>query len=238
MEPITYIFAALVLGIVPPLFWLWFWLKEDANPEPRGEIAVVFLAGMGGVIVAILLENSVFSANNSLRQFWGYGSGAFQLINVLGFAFIEEIVKVAAAFFTALKSKYFDEPVDAMVYMVVAALGFAALENVLFVADSLRGGLYQSITVTSFRFVNAILLHIAASALVGAGFAFTFFHKERRVFELVLGVFLATLLHSLYNFFIINGVWNPATELWSTVLVVLGAGTALLLFERARKIIV
>ena len=139
MEPITYIFAALVLGIVPPLFWLWFWLKEDANPEPRGEIAVVFLAGMGGVIVAILLENSVFSANNSLRQFWGYGSGAFQLINVLGFAFIEEIVKVAAAFFTALKSKYFDEPVDAMVYMVVAALGFAAFRECFIRSRQFKG---------------------------------------------------------------------------------------------------
>ena len=52
---------------------------------------------------------------------------SFVFLGVL--AYIEEAVKYLAAKTSALRSKAFDEPVDAMVYLVVAALGFAAPQN-------------------------------------------------------------------------------------------------------------
>src|SRR3989344_4835684 len=136
MDFLAYIFLAGALAFLPSLFWLWFWLKEDDHPEPRREILLVFLAGMLGVVVAIILENSFSSANNVFQKFFGYGAFWFSILNIFGFAFLEEITKTAAAFFTAIRSKYFDEPVDAMIYMVAAALGFAALANILFLVFS------------------------------------------------------------------------------------------------------
>lgn len=238
MDITSYILLAFGLGFLPPAFWLWFWLREDAHPEPKKEVLLVFFAGAGAVLAALVLENTFFTANISLQKSLGYTLLTFQFLNILGFAFIEELVKTGAAFFTALKSRYFDEPVDAMIYLVTAALGFAALENVLFIAESLKSGVHQSILVSSFRFINAALLHASASAIIGAGLAFSFFHKERRLFELILGITLATLLHALYNFFIIGGI-GPANgagfQVASTLLVVFGAMVALLLFERARR---
>lgn len=238
MEVLIQILIVLALAFLPPLLWLWFWLREDEHPEPRREILIVFLAGMAGVVLAVLLENTFYAANSSAQKFFGYGALALQALNVFGFAFLEEITKTAAAFFTALRSKYFDEPVDAMVYLVTAALGFAALENAMFVGKALESGVAQSAAVGAFRFINAVLLHVSSSALVGAGFAFSFFHKEKRLRELALGVFFATLLHALYNFFIIINIGGAVlNQIAVTLLVVLGASTALALFERARRAI-
>lgn len=239
MGILSYIFVTLFLAFLPPILWLWFWLREDAHPEPRREILAVFLAGMGGVILAVILENNFFAANRFFQGVFGYSFFYLQLFNVIGFAFLEEIVKTAAAFFTALRSKYFDEPVDAMIYLITAALGFAALENALFIGESFKSGLAQSVAVSAFRFINAVLLHVSSAALIGAGFAFSFFHKERRRMELFLGLFLATLLHALYNFFIIKNIGGEAAnQVAVTILVVAGAAVALVLFERARRVIV
>lgn len=235
---LNFIAIAFLLGFLPPIIWLFFWNREDDHPEPKKEILIVFLAGMASVIFAVFLEKNIFSLNSFLRRAFEYGMPSFQLINIVGFALIEEIAKTAAAYATALRSKFFDEPVDAMVYMITAALGFAALENVFFIADSLKAGVDQSIIVSAFRFINASLLHVSTSAIVGAGLAFSFFHRERRHRELAFGIFAATLLHIAYNFFIINSTWSANTQAGITLIVILGSVASLILFERARREII
>ena len=250
---INFISISLLLGFLPPLLWLLFWLREDKHPEPKKEILIVFLAGAAMVVLAVLFEKTVCSINNSfyagqaanchpvdflLLRVPLYGTFAFQLLNIIGFALVEELSKAGAAYFTALRSRFFDEPVDAMVYMVTAALGFAALENVLFISQSLKAGVDQSIIVSAFRFINASLLHVSTSSMVGAGLAFSFFHREKRHKELFWGIFAATLLHVAYNFFIINSTWNAKTQIGITLIVIFGGAASLILFERARREII
>src|SRR3990172_4645093 len=58
MTELTTLIFAVFGGILPALFWLWFWLKEDReHPEPRGKIAASFLVGMGAVFLALPLEH-------------------------------------------------------------------------------------------------------------------------------------------------------------------------------------
>ncbi|MDO8523058.1 MAG: PrsW family glutamic-type intramembrane protease [bacterium] len=230
----------ILFGFIPPVLWLVFWVKEDPHPEPRKEILAVFFAGMAIVALAVFLENYFFKSNQLSREAFGYSPAIFQIVNLLGFAFIEEICKMLAVIFTALRSKYFDEPIDAMIYMVTAAMGFAALENILFIADSLQYSVNQTILVSAFRFINAILLHASTAILIGAGFAFSYFHHERRWKELGGAIVFSTLLHASYNFFIINNTDNIGEnfgQIIATGLVLLGAVAGLFLFERARRII-
>lgn len=230
----------ILFGFFPPILWLIFWAKEDPNPEPGREIFVVFFAGFAVVALAIFLENYYFKANQYFKEVFQYSIPAFQMSNILGFALIEELCKLLAAVLTALRSKYFDEPVDAMIYMVTAAMGFAALENILFIADSLQTSVNQTILVSAFRFINAILLHASTAILIGSGLAFSYFHHERRWKELGSAIILATLLHASYNFFIINNMDRVAGvpgQVIATFLVLFGAVTGLLLFERVRRII-
>ena len=92
-----------------------------------------------------------------------------------------------------------------MIYMVVAALGFATVENIGAVHATpegltLLGNIFETI---SFRFVGATLLHVLASALVGFYWA-----KSIRGFGarsiLLRGIVFATILHSFFNYLILS----------------------------------
>lgn len=241
MAAVEFIFSAqsllvVALGILPPILWLAFWLREDTHPEPKKEIVFVFFAGMASVAAALLFESIFLETNSSLGKIFAYSAGTFQMLNLLGFALIEELSKTFAAFFTAIKSKYFDEPEDGIIYLITAALGFAAMENVLFIAGSLKISVGQSLVVSAFRFINAVLLHVSSAAIIGAGFAFSFYHKTNRNKDVIFAIVLATLLHALYNYLIIKNIESAVGQFSATLLVVGGAIIALLLFEKARRL--
>ena len=109
------IIFAILGGILPAVLWLKFWLKEDKHQEPRGLILKVFLMGMVAVPIAVLLEKGVptFIPDYTFTSF------------VL-WAIIEEGLKFCAAYFIALKTRFADEPIDMVLYMMTAALGFSA----------------------------------------------------------------------------------------------------------------
>ncbi|MEK7599090.1 MAG: PrsW family glutamic-type intramembrane protease, partial [Patescibacteria group bacterium] len=119
-------------GALAGLIWLWFWLKEDCHPEPRKIIILTFVIGAIGVPVAFLLEELSFYFGRSLG-FWPAGSPTFILLMI--WAVIEENIKYFAAYLAAFRRKFFDEPIDAPIYLIAAALGFAAVENIFMLSS-------------------------------------------------------------------------------------------------------
>lgn len=193
------IFFAVLGGVLPALFWLWFWLKEDhVHPEPRGLIVLAFLVGMLATATAYPLE-----------KFVGGELGDGTNIDNFRFLFlvsvIEEGLKYIGIYFVALKSRFFDEPIDAVIYLVTIALGFAALENTMFLIAPLGSGdAYESIMLGNFRFIGATLLHVAASSIVGVTLAMHFYSSaSKRFAATVLALSGAIGLHTLFNFTII-----------------------------------
>ncbi|KKU78908.1 MAG: hypothetical protein UY04_C0023G0007 [Parcubacteria group bacterium GW2011_GWA2_47_7] len=189
------VFIALLGGILPAVFWLWFWLKEDKlHREPRGLIILSFLVGMLATALAFPLEK--FAAEN-------LAGSDFALLAI--WAFIEEVLKFLGIYIVALRSKYFDEPIDAVIYFMTIALGFAALENTMFLLNPLgNGDAVATILLGNFRFIGATLLHVGASGFVGVMVAFSFYEirSQRRLAALV-GLLGAITLHTLFNFSII-----------------------------------
>ena len=115
-------------------------------------------------------------------------------------------MKYLAARVTVLRRREDDEPIDPVIYMVTVALGFAALENVLFLLSPLAGEtVLQTIMTGNLRFVGATLLHVLSSAAIGVALALSFYQPRRikRLFA-VAGVILAVALHSAFNFLILN----------------------------------
>ena len=192
LEPIL---AAVAGGLFPALAWLWFWRREDArHPEPRMLIALAFLAGMATVAIAIPIEKFV-------APFL-----ATQTLIFTAWSAIEELLKYLAARFTVLRRREDNEPIDPVIYMVTVALGFAAAENVLFLLSPLAGDTFvQTLMTGNLRFVGATLLHVLSSAVIGVALALAFYKPRatKRLYAL-LGVILAALLHSLFNFLILN----------------------------------
>jgi protease PrsW len=217
------LFIAFLGGVLPSLLWLAFWLFEDrCEPEPKRYLFYTFLAGAVAVAPVLYAENLALT----------YLSGTMLL---LAWAFTEEIFKFGAAYVTSLRSYVFDEPLDAVIYMVTAALGFSAVENSLFLFGALQNDSFWQATVTGdLRFIGATLLHTLASGAIGVALALSFYKgvATRRLFALC-GVILATALHTLFNFFIL-GKGGDAT-FWIFLCIWLGIIAMLLLMERVKE---
>jgi len=134
---------------------------------------------------------------NQFAQFQGIAPYGIASLFVL--AGIEEIVKFGAVFFSVSKRKEFDEPIDPMIYMVTAALGFAAIENIATVFQA-----PSSLETATLRFVGATLLHSLSSAVVGYywGRFLAFGTKYWR--RIIAGLLGATVLHVVFNYLIIT----------------------------------
>lgn len=218
-------------GALAGLIWLWFWLKEDCHPEPRKIIILTFIIGAIGVPIAFLFEELIFHFGRSLG-FWPTGSPTFILL--MFWAVIEETIKYSAAYLAAFRRKFFDEPVDAPIYLITAALGFAAVENIFMLSSIFQKEILGGLATVNLRFVGATLLHIVASAVVGLSIAYDFFHRHHRARNALGGLALASLLHGLFNFFILKGGSENIIYVFSVVW--LGAVIIILSMEKIRNL--
>jgi len=217
------LFLSLVFGFLPPLFWLWFWLREDARPEPRSLIFLVFIYGMVAAVLSIPVEYFVKLFTENI------------IILLLSWSFIEEIFKYLAASKGGLLKKAFDEPIDALVYMTTAALGFASAENVLFLLKAVgTSGTIATVVTGNLRFLGATLLHVVASSILGASIAYAFFHKEKMIRNVLGGLILSTALHFSFNFLILksepNDILRIFIPLWVFIIAVI------FLYEKIKNI--
>ena len=225
MNELTPFLGALAGGLFPALAWLWFWRREDApHPEPRKLIALAFFAGMVAVIVVIPIQKFVATLLIS------------QTLIFTAWSAIEEIVKYIAARTTVLRRREDDEPIDPVIYMVAVALGFAALENTLFLFSPLAGETaVQSVLTGNLRFVGATLLHVLSSAVIGVALALSFYSPKRVKRMYVLGgVILAIALHSAFNFLILNMAEEHLLRVFG--LVWLGVVVLLAVLEYVKRI--
>lgn len=190
-----------LLTFLPPILWLLFYLREDRHPEPKLLLILAFVGGMASALVALLAECAwVFVASGSCQG--GIHPDLSPLILFLGIALIEEYVKYLPIKFLVIRRPDFDEPVDGMIYMMTAALGFAALENMLFIFPLFQESVFSGIEVAANRFLGANLLHALSSGIVGFFLARAWFHPHRHHF-VALGIVLATLLHAGFNYLIL-----------------------------------
>jgi len=140
-------------------------------------------------------------------------------------AAVEELFKYAAVAAFVLWRKSVDESVDYVIYMITAALGFAALENTLFLLGPLmQGQVFESVVTSNIRFVGASLLHVVSSALIGFALGFSFMHRRlMRIVLVVIGVILAIALHAGFNILILSGeasgMFQALFTVWSAAIV-------------------
>lgn len=190
----------LILASLPSLIWLAFYLRKDKHPEPNKMIIKIFLFGALMVPVAGLLEHGFFLGLEKLSLLNKI------IILIIGFALIEEFLKYIVVKFGALKNKAFDEPVDIMIYLIIAALGFAAAENIYLLSQAypVDTPMLQAIEFIATRFLGATFLHALASAIMGYFLAASLLvtSKVRKIFNLG-GLLGATILHSVFNYIII-----------------------------------
>jgi len=191
--------VSLVLGLLPGVVWLVFYLSEETHPEPKRLVTFTFVIGMAFGFFAVAIE--MFFG----KTVGGWGISEFSIVSLAGLALIEEFLKYTAANFAVSHSASFTEPTDAMIYTIVAALGFATLENIGALSNVAAGATFVPaiLATLSFRFIGATLLHSLTSAIVGYYWALGLVRgKPSR--HILLGLTIATALHTFFNYLILN----------------------------------
>ena len=211
---------SVILGLLPAIIWMTFFLQEDKKrPEPKRLIISTFI--LGGVIAFVALQfQTVFSG-----LFTSLGVKAYSPFSIFWLAGIEEFFKFLVVFLWVSKRKDFDEPIDAMIYMIIAALGFATVENIASIGRATNG--FELITL---RFLGATFLHTLSSGLIGYYWALGLLKKAVTSF-LAAGWFIATLLHSIFNALIL--IYGPVFQV--TIFLVFIAFFVLNDFEKLKR---
>ncbi len=179
----------LSIALAPGIFWVWFFYKKDKyEPEPKKIIIFTFLLGVLATIPAGLI-NSMF-VPESLEN-----AGLF-LIFFAAFIVVgpvEEISKYLAIRVYALRSKEFNEPIDAMVYSITAALGFATFENFLYISQ-------YGPSLILMRAVTGCLGHAGFSGIFGYYLGKAKFSSPQNNSLVYKGLALAAFAHGLFDF--------------------------------------
>ncbi len=217
--------VAFILGLIPALIWLFFWLKEDIHPEPAKMLTLAFLGGMLSVLFVLPIQKVVY---DHLRE--------FTFLSFALWAAIEEISKFLFVYYIALKRKYVDEPVDDIIYLIVSALGFVTFENTLFLTEFLRDGdLMGTIINGNMRFIGASLIHVMSSAVIGIMMGLSYYKtKKNKILYTISGILIAIVLHTSFNLFIINRA--PGNIFFVFGAVWFGIVVLLLLFEKVKHL--
>jgi len=237
LVPASRVLIYIFFGIFASIVWLLRFLKMDKLPEPIKTIFKVFFWGMLVTLPVFAAEyGSAYAITKSgLPSFWATIIYWFLVI-----ALIEEVFKYLVVKSKALKIPSFDEPTDAMIYMIVAALGFAALENILYLLPpaekifSLNELLARTAVISFFRFIGATFLHALCSGLVGYFLAISLRKKNSGPILVFTGILLATLLHGLYNYSIME-IALPLKYIIPTI-ILLGLNLFIIIgFKKLRK---
>lgn len=190
-------FALLIFAALPSFIWMTYYLQKDKNPEPKHLIIYVFLAGMVSAIIGYFLQRGALDSLIPFLENKGLSSALlFFISGFIVVAFSEELLKYLAVFCTVRHNSEMDEPVDIIVYLIVAALGFAALENLLYLYTE-NPVISDMALQSAIRFVGATFLHALASGILGIFLLYSW--RKGRQALLFFGLGAVTLLHGIYN---------------------------------------
>lgn len=218
----SHVLFALLTGLIPSLIWLYFWLRRDrTKPEPFGILFLCFILGATMVTVAGVLQKGTkdFFTDVTVRTFVWAG--------------IEEVLKFLIFYLLAYRNRYNNEVIDSAMYLITIALGFAALENVLYI---LKPGATLNVTAGlltgGLRFFGSTLLHAIASGFVGIVIGLS--PRGITPLFMALGLAGATFLHGTFNLYIAKNTTASFLQIYGYLWV--AAIISLIILEKLRRI--
>jgi len=182
--------ALLVAAAFPVVIFLIIIYRKDTEREPPGLVLKCFFLGCVATAPIMLFELFAGAFNN-------FDSALFQsLYNAfIVAAIVEEGFKFLFLYRTIWKRKEFDQYYDGIVYAVFISLGFAFIENILYV---FQFGLGTAI----LRAVLSVPGHGLFGVAMGYFFSLARFSPNRGKGLLWLSFLVPVLFHGLYNFFL------------------------------------
>lgn len=183
------IYFKILAAVAPAIVLAIIMIRKDKRREPIGWL----LAAVGlGVLVgpAVLLLGYLVLPDIPTDTF----TGAF-LASFISAAIPEEGLKFCALYFLAKRCKHFDEMFDGIVYAVCIGMGFAGLENILY----LFGAEDEWILVGIARALMSVPMHYFFAIIMGSFFSLAWFDKRNRKLHLTAALVFPIIVHGIYD---------------------------------------
>ncbi|MBF8299208.1 MAG: putative protease [Dehalococcoidia bacterium] len=215
-------FSFIVLALAPGLFWLWFYVRKNSyRPEPRRLLAITFGLGMLSTLPAGIIEQ-VFIGDSLDDTHITLGAVALNMLFIVGP--VEEVSKFLAVRLYAYRSGYFEEPMDGLVYSAAASLGFASLENFVYI-------LGYGPEVMLARGPLSTLAHLVFGSFWGYALGWSR-GRGGGSFVVVIGLAAAAAVHGFFNVSVFSGGGIAL----GIAMVIAGAFWAMSRFNWARRV--
>lgn len=221
-----YIALALAPGIAICLFIFY---KDVYNREPKLNLIVSFILGCVAIFPAIWFEQAFsYTVDGTIT-----GVAIFSYA-VVGFS--EEASKFLGLRFYSYRQKSFDEPLDGIVYSVMVSMGFATLENVMYVMKYAEAG--QGLQVGIQRMFLSVPAHASFAVMMGYFVGKAKFNPANSLMIMFTGLLLAIFFHGTYDFFLFLPSYSHIGKEMSEGLLAAGAiGSYIICLILSRKLI-
>jgi hypothetical protein len=177
-------------AVLPSLLLLWYFYSRDKYPEPPRVVALAFTLGVATIPVVLGFGHLVeLAMDDGPRD--PYLAG---VVDAFVYAALpEEALKLLVMLAYVRRQSAFDEPMDGLVYGVATSLGFATLENVLYVSAA-------DLSLAVVRATTTLPVHCTLGVIMGYYVARATFEPARRGRALALAFVVPTVFHTLYDF--------------------------------------
>ena len=221
-----YLSLALAPGIAICLFIFY---KDVYNREPKRNLIVSFILGCVAIFPAIWFEQAFsYTIDGTIT-----GVAIFSYA-VVGFS--EEASKFLGLRFYSYRQKSFDEPLDGIVYSVMVSMGFATLENVMYVMKYAEAG--QGLQVGIQRMFLSVPAHASFAVVMGYFVGKAKFNPANSLLIMLTGLLLAIFFHGTYDFFLFLPTYSHIGKEMSEGLLAAGAiGSYIVCLILSRKLI-
>ena len=193
----------LFLSILPVYLLANYIYKNDFDKEPTKLIVKLFACGFGSAALTLFISGKILSP---LIPMFNADTTELNIIELipytfLGVALVEEFCKWIFVYFITYKNKAFNHAYDAIVYAVLVSLGFACIENIMYVL------LNYDITIAVTRALLAVPGHACDAVFMGYFLALAKIsdkHENARLSNKnkVLSLLVPVILHGLYDYFL------------------------------------
>jgi len=170
------------------------WFRDKYEKEPVWLLLLSLLAGMAIVLPVMVVEGVLAAVGDPLE---GIAEAAWSAFAVAGLT--EEVFKFLALFLLIWKKPAFNDKYDGIVYATFISLGFAAVENVLYV-------LQEGYATGLLRAFTAVPAHAIFGITMGFFFGMAKFHPRERQSLKWKALFIPLLLHGVYDFILFTGI--------------------------------
>lgn len=194
----------LIASLAPVVFlMLYIYAKDKCQKEPIGQLLKALLGGVLAAIADVILL-SVFGFAEVTEFSSAFGQAFYQAFCQA--ALPEEFCKLLFLYWFIWKSPAFDEYYDGIEYAAFVGLGFAGLENIMYV---IQGGLGVAVSRAMF----AVPAHFFFAIIMGYFFAFAKFRPWKKKTYLILAYICPVIMHGIYDFILMYNNFIQTTSM-------------------------